>query len=58
MKLMIFMAAAAGACAVQPAMAQNVCPAGSSLAVIRLSKLVPAGTMDGARKAAADHAAW
>ena len=58
MKLVLFMTAAAAAFVVQPAMAQNICPAESSIAIIRLSKLTPAGTMPGARKAAADHAAW
>jgi triacylglycerol esterase/lipase EstA (alpha/beta hydrolase family) len=42
----------------QPALAQSACPAGSSIAIVRLSQLVPAGSMDGARKAATDHEQW
>jgi hypothetical protein len=58
MKLILLAAAAAAAFVALPATAQTVCPAGSSVAIIRLSKLTPGGTMEGARQAAADHAKW
>jgi hypothetical protein len=54
----IFVVALAVAAVAQPALAQNLCPNDTSPAVIRLSKLKPGGTMDGVRKAVADHAAW
>jgi hypothetical protein len=40
-----------------PARAADVCP-GGQLAVMRVSKLLPKGSMAGFREAARDHAAW
>src|SRR5438034_10749585 len=40
------------------AMAQGLCPNGGEVAVVRLSKLKPSGSMAGFEKAVAAHARW
>lgn len=57
-RLIVAAAAVAMVSAAAPAAAQSACPAGSSVAVMRLSKLVPGGSMDGVRQAIADHTKW
>jgi hypothetical protein len=53
----LILAASGLGSAAQAADANAPCPSGSP-AIVRLSKIIPGGTMDGFKKAVADHSKW